>query len=85
MYYAGKLIKKLSKEQEKIITYSEKEIFKVAKENNLITQDNFEYLEKYFQYRQDYFTPSKKEVSLEKAQEYIKTIRDIYLDVKQQV
>jgi len=79
--FRNKLMKQYPREQEKIVDYSEMELFKAVKEKNLISQDNLENLEKYFQYRQEYFTQPKKEVSLDIVKQNIEDLRDIYINV----
>lgn len=81
--FRKELIEQYPEEQEKLLIYSQMEIFKTAKEKNLISQDNFDNLEKYNQYQQDYLIHPKYKIDLEEVQDKIKDLRDIYITVNQ--
>ncbi len=80
--FRNELSKKYPNEQEKLMDYSQMEIFKAAKERELITQENLENLKKYNQYRQDYINRPKDKIRIEEVN--IKDLRDIYINIQQQ-
>jgi len=78
------LLKQFPEEEEKLLAFSQMEIFETAEEKNLISKDSFDNLEKYNQYRQDYFIHPKDKIDIEEVQNNIKDLRDIYIKVQKQ-
>jgi len=81
--FRKELIEQYPDEQEKLLDYSQMEIFKTAKERALISQDNFDNLEKYNQYQQDYLVHPTDKIGPVEVQNKIKDLRKIYMTSQQ--
>ncbi len=77
--YRTELIKKYPDEQEKLLDYSQMEIFEIAKGKDLLTQDNVDSLAKFNQDQQNYLEHPVDKINLEEVQNKINVLKEIYM------